>query len=396
MVDSFSQTTTTGYGGRLVNSVKGMVVGCILVVVSVGLLYWNEGRSDLSGVSKTAVDISSSSLVKNLDNSSMQNQLISISGQVVTDQKIGDGLFLVPNNYLALKRKTELYSWVEKESSKSRRSSGGSETTTKTYTYEKEWREFPQSSDNFQKPQGHQNPDKSISDLTKHSSSADIGAYHFSPAEMKLPELYPLELNQSNTQLNNQVVLVGDKYLYMSGGSNGTFEQPQVGDLRISYAVLPSGFQGTIFAGVNQGEIVPYISDNGHDWHRLFIGSRAQAIATMHAEYTESLWLFRLIGFFCMWIGLCMLLKPLSVLLDIIPFVGSLTGALITASMFAVSLVFSIVIILVSMLVHSLVALLIALIVVTVVMVYVLKKKKHKHSKDQSSSSDKKHKGPII
>ncbi len=59
MPDQFTDVTTTGYGGRIVNSIKGVVIGLILFVVSFGLLYWNEGRVDLSNIAKTATEISS-------------------------------------------------------------------------------------------------------------------------------------------------------------------------------------------------------------------------------------------------------------------------------------------------------------------------------------------------
>jgi len=63
MADQFTDVTTTGYGGRIINSIKGVVIGLILFVVSFGLLYWNEGRVDLSNIAKTATEISPQQLV---------------------------------------------------------------------------------------------------------------------------------------------------------------------------------------------------------------------------------------------------------------------------------------------------------------------------------------------
>lgn len=48
MTDRFAETTTTGYGKRVTNSVAAMVIGFVLFIGSFGLLYWNEGRDSTS------------------------------------------------------------------------------------------------------------------------------------------------------------------------------------------------------------------------------------------------------------------------------------------------------------------------------------------------------------
>src|SRR3990167_8092 len=140
MPDSFSSTTTTGYGSRIVNSIKGVVIGLILFVVSFGLLYWNEGRVDLSNIAKTATEISSATVSTD---SSLTGKLISTTGVVNSDQIIGDNLFLNPDKFIAAEREVEMYSWIEKSESHSKTNTGGSETTETTYTYSKGWEVNP-------------------------------------------------------------------------------------------------------------------------------------------------------------------------------------------------------------------------------------------------------------
>ena len=48
MANSFTTVTTTGYFQRIINSFVGILIGVLLFAGSFFLLYWNEGRFDLS------------------------------------------------------------------------------------------------------------------------------------------------------------------------------------------------------------------------------------------------------------------------------------------------------------------------------------------------------------
>ena len=43
--DSITEITRTGFGSRILGSVVGMLIGFLLLIASVILLYWNEGRA---------------------------------------------------------------------------------------------------------------------------------------------------------------------------------------------------------------------------------------------------------------------------------------------------------------------------------------------------------------
>src|SRR3972149_2244047 len=45
MPDTFTKVTTQSYGSRIKESITGVLVGLVLVVVSFGGLFWNEGRT---------------------------------------------------------------------------------------------------------------------------------------------------------------------------------------------------------------------------------------------------------------------------------------------------------------------------------------------------------------
>ena len=370
MSDQFRDVTTTGYGGRIVNSIRVVVIGLILFIVSFGLLYWNEGRVDLSNIAKNATEISSATVSTD---STLSGKLIFTTGNVNSSQMIGDNLFLNPEKFIAVEREVEMYSWIEKSESHSKKNIGGSETTEKTYTYSKGWEENPKSSSNFKHPEGHENPQKSLDSYTNKVTTATVGVYNFDPQSATLPNLSPLPLNSQNVTLHASAVLANDSYISIKKNVDGTFDSPQIGDLRISYHVLRSGFDGTIFGKLSGTKIDPYFDQDGNHLYRLFIGTRDQGIATLHTEYTTMLWILRLVGFLLMWFGLSALFGPISVLLDFFPIFGAISRFVIGLITFVVAFVLTIVTILVSMIVHSLIALIIIFfIIVGVVIVFLI------------------------
>lgn len=360
MPDRFTETTTTRYGVRIVNSIKGVVVGLILFVASFGFLYWNEGRVDLSNIAKTATEINSQT--QNAD-PSLNNKLVSTTGIVNSDQKIGDNLYLKPDRYIAVERKVEMFAWIEKKERRSKINVGGSETTETTYSYVKEWTERPEPSGNFRYPEGHENPQKAFDSYINKVTAAKVGIYNFDPQRVTLPNFSKLHLNSQNVILSPEIILANDTYLFMRKSENGTLENPQIGDLRISYNVLYSNFEGTIFGKLNGNKIDPYFDKDGNRLYRLFVGTREVGIATLHTEYTTLLWILRLVGFLMMWFGLMALFGPISVLLDVLPIFGAVSRSLISVITFLVALVLSIVTIFISMLLHNLIALIVALVV---------------------------------
>lgn len=89
------------------------------------------------------------------------------------------------------------------------------------------------------------------------------------------------------------------------------------------------------------------------------------------------IWIFRIVGFLLMWIGLAMVFAPISVLLDILPIFGTISRGLIGAITFAVALILSIVTILIGIIFHNIFALIVTIVVVIGVMIaYVQMKKK--------------------
>lgn len=229
------------------------------------------------------------------------------------------------------------------------------------------------------------------SDL-KSVKEAKVGVYKFDPSEASLPNFLPLVLNAVNLQLSGNAILGNSNYIFIKGSEGGTFEEPQIGDLRISYRVLYSGFNATIFGKLNGDRIIPYNDmQKGAFLYALRGGTREQAIIALHNEYLADLWQTRLLGFLLMWAGFTAILRPLSVILSIIPFLGALSRSIINTITFLLALVFSVVTIIISILGHNIPALIFVFIVLVVIVSFIILRHKAKinntPSKVQPSSS---------
>ena len=370
MADQIKEVTKKGYGNRIVDSIKGISFGIILFLASFNVLYWNEGRVNLADVAVNAVQVSADQV-----DAAMDGKQVYVAGKVVADSATGDGLYLKAGDYLAIEREVEMYSWVEQQSSQSDSSVGGSETTTTTYNYVRDWTSTPSSSANFKVPEGHSNPAKSIDGQTFYANGGKIGVYDIDLSKLELPKMSKLTMNEENTSLTSGYLKGG--YVYIPGNAANTFEAPGVGDMRVSYSVLSSGINATVFGKLEGSAIntfVDFDNDNA-SVYKLFAGSRDEAIATFDSENNFMTWVLRVVGFLAMWAGLSMLFAPLSVLLDIVPFLGKLSGGVIGLITFLVSLLLSVITILISMILHNVIAVVVSALVVVGVFVYILKKK---------------------
>lgn len=371
MENSFTNVTKVGLGTRFINSLKGLVIGFILFVISIFTLYLNEGRVDMSVVAKEAVQISSQTINTGL----ADGQLVSVSGPFTSTEKFGDSLYLKDGVYLSIERVVEMYAWEENKKSNSTINTGGSETVETSYTYKKEWTVKPDSSESFVNPDGHFNPKKELDNYSKKALTANVGVYEFRPGQAILPTAQTLNLNAENTSVPTGGTLSG-QYLYLAKeGVVANPSNPQVGDLRVSYRAVRPGFEGTIFGSASGNRIEPYQVKPNVNFYSVFDMGHEASIEKMRSNYNTMSWVLRSFGFAMMWFGLYLLLVPITTLMDILPFLGKASRWAVGFGTFIVAAILSLVIIVVSMIVHNLFALIITLVLVISAIIYYLKNK---------------------
>jgi hypothetical protein len=101
-----------------------------------------------------------------------------------------------------------------------------------------------------------------------------------------------------------------------------------VGDLRVTFkAVKPAVV--TVVARQAGDSFTAYPTKAGDSLLLLKYGalSAAEMFAAAHRENTVLTWVLRLVGFFLMFLGLTMIFRPIAVVGDVIPLIGTLLGA---------------------------------------------------------------------
>lgn len=376
--DQVTTTTTKSYGQRLLSAIGGILVGILLFFGSFVLLFWNEGRADMSKVAEKAIEVNSAQVQPELE-----GKLVAVSGVVKADAPVGD-IFLQPAPYLAVQRNVEMYAWNEKTQSQTETKLGGSEETKTTYSYVKDWTRSPSNSSSFQNPTGHSNPTMVYENKTFFSPSATLGAY-------SIPSLQNIGLiGHEDLMLTDQNVLLPQAasgsvmtgstmtgtliggYIFLG---KGTFTAPEIGDVRVSYEVVPEGKNVTVLAKQSGSALLAYTEKGKGTLYAMYEGSLADAVESIANMHSMMTWIWRAMGFLMMWMGLSSVLAPLSVVLDILPFLGGLSRGLINTVTFIVSLVLSVVTIIVAMIFHNIIAMIVLALIGIAATFYILKAK---------------------
>ncbi|MCX6734779.1 MAG: TMEM43 family protein [Candidatus Peregrinibacteria bacterium] len=374
MADQYKVTNVTGFGSRIVDSIKGIGFGFLLFLASFAVLYYNEGRVDLSQVAKTAINIDSSKAAP----AEANGKLVSTNGKITSTETLGDDLYLAPAKYLATDRSVEMYAWVESSSSSNTNNTGGSSTSTTTYDYKKQWTSVPSDSSNFKVQDGHTNPAKGIADARKTVGAAKIGNFDLDMANIELPAFTAVVVNDTNVKVKDAAKISGN-YVFVPGkASTGTMDQPQLGDMRITYTAVKQDVDSTVFGKLDGTKLIPFVDaskDNAKLYRIFTAGGTDAAIGQLAGEHTTMTWILRAVGFLMMWFGLSALFGPISTLLDVLPFFGSLSRAMIGVVTFVVSIVLTGATILVSMIAHNIYAVIGTAVAIVILAIVALKMK---------------------
>lgn len=102
---------------------------------------------------------------------------------------------------------------------------------------------------------------------------------------------------------------------------------PQIGDVRIKWTLIAPEQTISIVAQQSNDTFVPYYDkDNDRSINLLEMGEQSADLMFANALDANSMitWLLRFGGWFAMYIGISMVLKPLSVLADVVAIIGTI------------------------------------------------------------------------
>lgn len=365
---SHTEVTKTGYFSRIGNSFKGIVFGLILFIGAFAVLYNAEGRVDKSEIAKTAITIDANQV-----DASANGKLVTFTGDLTSSETIGD-TFIEPGDYIALYRHVEVYAWQESSQSETKTNVGGSQTTTTTYSYSQDWTSNPTPASNFSAPDApSSNASLTLEPADLYVDEAKVGVYKINPESISLPTTRDLILNKDIVNQTEGFRLMDPKYMFKGKGS---MSSPQIGDLRISYTMVPANQEVSAFGKLNGDRLDPFIGEENTQLYMLSSGTSDQAVASLAKAHSTMGWVWRLVGFLMMWFGLGMILAPISVLLDVLPFLGSISRGAVSLATFLVSLMLTIITIIIAKILHSFIAVLGLGILATIILVVIFLRKK--------------------
>lgn len=326
--DSFTEVTHTSYGGRIKASFKGIIFGLVFFVGAFPLLFWNEGRAVKRYQTLKEGEGAVVSVSPDRVEPGNQGRLVHTMGIADTPETLNDTVFGVSRSAIHLKRTVEMYQWKENRQTRTEKKTGGGEKKVTTYSYTKVWSSSLIDSSAFKRRSGHENPSSvPFETQTITASRVTLGAFVLSPALVReIDNWSPLSID-------------GSKPVPTALGPHGTAsdggyfrgrdpQDPAIGDLNISFSEVPPGPVSLIAA--QQGKsFSAYTTEAGGTINLLQTGnhSASEMFKTAHFHNRLITWGIRIAGLLFMFIGLAMLLKPLSVFADVIPFVGNLVAA---------------------------------------------------------------------
>lgn len=325
--DSFTETTSQSWGSRLMESIKGVLVGIVMIIAAFPVLWMNEGCSvktakGLEEGSKSVVAIKTDKV-----DTANNAKLVHLTGDALTDEVLTDTTFGISQKGIKLIRTVEMFQWKEESKSETKKKMGGGTETTTTYTYKQDWSSDQIDSGKFKKP-GYNNPHMPYKSATETAQLVKLGAFRLSPSLIgQISKSDSLTLDQQNlaklpadikgkSKINNGGIYVG-----------ANPSAPKVGDMRISYSVVKPQKVSVISKQQND-TFEAFTTSQNTQIDRLEVGEHSAdaMFKQMQQENVIKTWLVRLGGFLLFFIGFTLIFKPISTFGDVLPFLGSIVS----------------------------------------------------------------------
>lgn len=373
----FTETTTEGYGSRLKNAFAGVIFGVIMFFGSFVLLWWNEGNSlknfqTIGEFEESAIQITSDKI-----DATNNNKPIYVTGNATTEDVIQDNIFPVKLNAMKIERVVEMYQWIEKQTgSKTKEKIGGTKETTKTYEYIQEWDSKYHDSGKYHKKE-FKNPSMRYKGDSFYAKNVTMGAFNITNLVKSIYDDQQLTISEEEFNTNwdkfKSKAIYNNSTIYFPYAlehpkSKKTVEQqadakteqtdskteqaedvswdnPQVGDIRISFKYTEPKQDVTIIGQQSGNNIIEWVSKVKKNILSLYMGihSFEDVIQKQKNDAKLQMWICRLVGFLLMFIGLSMIVKPLSMLLAFLPFLKNIVEAGLGFICFAVALILSLI-----------------------------------------------------
>lgn len=324
MANEVRVVTSQSWISRIFGSIGGVFIGMALVLASIVLLFWNEGRY----VETYRTLVEGQGLVIDVPATEVsdvnEGKLVHVIGEVDVGDGVTDEDFGISAPALRLQRTVSIYQWQEREESHAEKKLGGGEETVTTYTYEKVWSETLNPSSGFRERAGHENPSEvAYESVTLDVSEARVGAFTLQGSQIAALDTFaPLlirEVPEDAEWPDGAQLVQGSIYI----GHNS--RNPNVGDLKVSYQIVSANTLSVV-SGQSGQSFAPFETRAGGTIDMAMTGKHTatEMFASAQNDNVVLTWVLRLVGLVLSVIAFSMILRPLSVLADVIPLIGNI------------------------------------------------------------------------
>lgn len=329
MADSYTEVTSQNWFSRIGESIKGILFGIIVIPLTVVLLWWNEGRAVTTANSLKEGAAAVVNVAADKVDAANEKKLVHVSGDAKAAEPVVDPNYGISVPALRLVRSEEIYQWVEDTKKETRQKVGGGEETTTTYSYSKKWTDKTVNSTEFKKPEGHTNEGELIAgDANISAEKVTLGAFQVPESlvrQMGDPTKHPVtaaDVEKLPADLKADAHVSGGVFFF-----GAKPDAPQVGDVRVSFEIVKPGPFSILAAQLGE-TFEPYQTKAGDAISMVESGTVSAETMFKNAAAANTLftWILRFVGFLFMSFGFMAIMRPLSVLGSVIPFIGNIIG----------------------------------------------------------------------
>lgn len=320
---------TKSWWQRIKSSFAGIIFGLAILILNIKFLFWNENHSlqaqkSLLELQQQVIQISPTPILP-----TNNEKPIYVTGIANTDDILKDDLIGIEINAINLNRQVEMYQWQETSITSAQSEMGGAEKQTTSYNYEPTWSNTLINSATFNDATTHQNPTSFIiPGDNQYSPDVNLGDFKLSTniiTQIGHPEQILLTENNVNklTESLNVNVKLNQNQIYLGNDPSS----PQIGDLRIYMtAIYPQKI--SIIGKQIDNTIVPFISKNNEEILIVTNGQKSanQMIAEQMTSNDLRAWGIRFISLILFILGFNLIFKPIIILADFFPILGSISN----------------------------------------------------------------------
>ena len=302
--------------------IVSLIFGIILFLGSFVVLWMNEGNNAqkiaiADYASKNAIQADATNI-----NGENDGKLISTSAEAISDAVLGDENIEIPNS-LIVSRKVEMYQWVENHD--------GADTK-----YEKAWSEDFVDTTYFE-DKSYKNPPLPIKSEVFSAEVAEFGDYTLNNEQILLIKS---ENPVTDLPQNSKYTIVNGSYF-----SGKDIENPQIGDVLITYSYVPSKTAVSIIGQQNSDNTISALQYKNMDIYIQYDGNLSKdEIINAYRQDNNNFTIFvRIAGCLLMFLGLKLFISPIIDIFNLIPILGKIADFILSIVLFLISICLSLI-----------------------------------------------------